>query len=99
MIIRWTTPTVVLKVKGADLTGMDVYVTFRQNGSTVTFEDPGLSYDGEDTDVTVPLTQAETAGLRPGTAKVQVNIVHDGQRDATAIKEVCILGNLLDEEL
>ena len=61
--------------------------------------DVEVTYDGTGnvTTILASLTQEQTGSLRPGKAKVQVNWVGIGSfRDATTIREVDVLSNLLD---
>lgn len=93
---RYTTPTVELAVRGADLTGCECWVSITQGASRIeTQAEPEL--DGEDTTLTVQLTQEQTGMLRQGSARVQVNWIDEGgHRNATTIREVEVDGNLLD---
>lgn len=102
---RYTTPTHDLVVEGIDLTGMDVWVTYRQDGRRLVKMGPdeleSVTYD-EDADestITVSLTQLQTAQFAVGKrAKVQVNFIDsEDRRNATVIKEITISENLLDE--
>lgn len=94
---RYTTPTHELLVEGVDLTGCDVYATYRQGRRTRTIRvEPEQTEEG--TVLHVPFEQIETAEFRVGPVDVQVNWVHpDGQRDATEIASVMATQNLLDE--
>ena len=97
-MIRFTTPTHVHKVKGIDLTGCDVYVSYEQGLTSVDIKAQDLSYDGEDTTVTVPLTQLQTSKFRVGKVTVQINWVHsDGKRNAVGTKEMEISRNLMQK--
>lgn len=100
---RYTTPTNKLVVKGKDLTGTDVYVTYSQgNGAgriVRSIEAETVTFDGEDTEVTVSLSQLETARFSVGSCSVQVNWIVDGKRNATTIAQVPVEANLLEEEL
>lgn len=100
---RFTTPTHELVVRGIDLTGMDVYVTYEQGCRKVTMQPEEVAYDADsgNTTVTVSLSQLQTAQFKPGKrAQVQVNFIDvDGKRNATTVREVNITQNLLDEEL
>lgn len=97
---RWTTPTHTIRVKGIDLTGADVWVTYTQGAKTLEVANPQAAYDGEDTSLEVELTQAQTAGFSTyAPVEVQVNwVTRDGKRDATAIKTVAVERNNLDRE-
>lgn len=97
-MIRYTTPTVTLTVEGVDLTAQEVYVTFQQRNRTLTIQSPSMELSGEDTVITVPLTQVQTGGMSEGTASVQVNWLDgQGHRDATTIGTVEVGRNLLAE--
>ena len=93
---RFTTPTVELTVKGVDLTGYSVYVTFAQTGNVLTIDDATVALVGTDTSIAIPLSQLQTGGMREGTVEVQVNWLDgNGQRDATTIGSIDIERNLL----
>lgn len=95
---RYTTPTHELTVKGVDLTGCDVYVTYKQARNVLTISDPEVEFDGKDTVVTVELSQIQSASFKTGDATVQINwVTPQGARDATNIKQVRIEQNLLEE--
>lgn len=97
-MIRFTTPTHEHKVKGIDLTGCDVYVSYEQGLTSVDIKASDVSYDGEDTTVTVPLTQLQTAKFRVGKVTVQINWVYsDGKRNAVGTKEMEISRNLMQK--
>lgn len=97
---RWTTPTHTIRVKGIDLTGADVWVTYVQGATALEVRNPSMTSDGEDTALTVELTQEQTAGFSPSTpVEVQVNwVTRDGKRDATAIKAIGVERNLMNRE-
>ena len=96
---RFTTPTVTLTVKGVDLTGMDVLVTFTQACHELTVEGPSMTLStGGDTVIEVPLSQVQTGGFVEGTVEVQVNWLDAlGNRDATTVGTIEVERNLLDE--
>ena len=95
-MIRFTTPTHAHRVKGIDLTGCDVWVSYEQGLANVNVKAAAVEYDGQDTVVTVPLTQLQTARFKDGRAMVQINWIHpDGKRNAVRPKEMKIVGNLL----
>lgn len=99
-MIQYTTPTNKHIVKGIDLTGCDVWVSYEQGRVELDIKAADVAFDGEDTTVAVRFTQAQTAGFRPGEAKVQVNWVYpDGARDATRQKTVEVEPNLLNREV
>lgn len=104
---QYTTPSYTLTINGVDLTGCDVYVTFRQGVKTVTIDDPTVTHhaatetEPEKTVIGVSLTQEQTAAFNSRQdADVQVNWidVHE-KRNATNIKAVPVLPNLLPEIL
>lgn len=97
-MIRFTTPTHEHKVKGIDLTGCDVYVSYEQGLVSVDVKATEVSYDGSDSTVTVELTQEQSGRFREGKALVQINWVYpDGKRDATVKKDMDVTGNLLSK--
>lgn len=93
---RYTTPTIELTVRGADLTGCDCWVSIAQGKAKLEIQaTPTL--DGEDTTLTVQLTQEQTGMLSRGDARVQVNwIDQSGNRNATTIRTVEVDGNLME---
>lgn len=97
---RWTTPTHTIRVKAADLTGSDVYVTYTQGKNTLEVFDPPAELDGEDTVLTVELSQEQTASFNASIpVEVQVNwVTRDGKRDATVIKAIDVGRNNLNRE-
>lgn len=97
-IIRWTSPLTELRVVGVDLTTCRVWVSYQQGPRELDVEPVSVALDGEDTVLTVDLTQEQTAAFREGAVKVQVNwVTQEGRRDATVIKSVSVLPNLLEE--
>jgi len=102
-MIQWTTPTLRLTVRGADLTGTDVYATIKQSGrDPIEGEVTSVTYDDEAnaTVVLADFTQAQTGSIRKGEATVQLNIVTvDGRRLATAEKRIEVGDNHIKEVL
>lgn len=97
---RYTTPTVTVTVEGVDITGCDVYVTIAQGQHAATFENAPMELVDSDTAISVDMSQCETAGFRPGLAKVQVNWIDEyGKRNALQEGAIAIDGNLLDRVL
>lgn len=94
---RFTTPTIDLTVEGWDLSGAEAFVTFRQGPRKVTLTDASMELVGEDTIITVDLTQLQTGRFKAGECEVQVNWVEEGKRNATEIRKVEVAQNLLDE--
>ena len=102
-MIQWTTPTLRLTVRGADLTGTSVHATIKQGGrDPIEGEVTSVTYDGE-ADATVVLadfTQEQTGRLRKGEATVQLNFVTpDGRRLAVAEKRIEVGDNHIKEVL
>lgn len=96
---RYTTPTHTIIVSGEDLSNASVWVTYRQANNVVTIESPEVEYaDGRST-ISVVLTEKDTSALNVGNAKVQVNWVIDGVREATEAVNIKITENLLEDEL
>ena len=95
---RFTTPTLTVTVEGADLTEQEVLVTLAQRNRTITVESPAMELVGEDTAISVPLSQLQTGGFREGSVEVQVNWLDGhGHRDATTVATVEVERNLLAE--
>lgn len=96
-MIRYTTPTDELIVKGVDLTGCEVWASYRQRSKKLDVKADSVTYDGTDTTILVPLTQEQTGAFCCGQVAIQVNwLTPEGARDATTIKSVEVGGNLLD---
>ena len=102
-MIQWTTPTLRLTVRGADLTGTDVYATIKQIGrDPIEGEVTSVTYDMDEgaTVVLADFTQAQTGGIRKGEATVQLNFVTvDGRRLATSEKRIKVGNNHIKEVL
>ena len=99
-MIRYTTPTIQIRVKGIDLTeGYRVLVTLRSLGTDITVDGPPMTLDGTDTLIEVQLSQEQTAQLYESTpVHVQVNWVdREGMRNATERATLDVAGNLLDK--
>lgn len=95
---RYTTPTVTVEVEGVDLTTSTVLVTFQQRNSRLTVEGPSMTLQGEDTIISVPLSQLQTGGFAEGSVEVQVNWLDGhGHRDATTVGAIQVERNLLAE--
>lgn len=100
-MIRYTTPSISLKLKDVDLTGNNVYVTLEQMNLklTKTGIDLVIEQDEEDTDISFSLTQEESAMFNFDKAcSIQVNYINSaGVRGASEIKGIPVMRNLLDE--
>ena len=102
-MIQWTTPTLRLTVRGADLTGTDVHATIKQGGrDPIEGEVTSVTYDAESgaTVVLADFTQLQTGKIRHGDATVQLNFVTvDGRRLATSEKRIEVGDNHIKEVL
>ena len=101
-MINYTTPSIPLLVKGIDLTdGYDVYVTLEQENIELTKsgQDISMVKKTNDTEVTIVLTQEESAMFRwNASVMIQVNFIDSaGVRDATNPVTISVMRNLLDK--
>lgn len=104
-MINYTTPSISLVVESVDLTGNDVYVTLEQGSHelTKTGSDLIITTDTHgqqtDTEIVFTLSQTESASFNINkSVSVQVNWINSsGVRDATEIKTIGVMRNLLDE--
>ena len=91
-----TTPAVTFTIKGFDLSGMTVYVTFKSATDILTKSAPDVivSYDSEEEESTVvcKLTQAETLGMNKGSVKAQIRFI-DSSGNAYATSKAVIQMN------
>lgn len=100
VVRRYTSPTQEIVVEGIDITGFDVFVTYRQGATKRTVEPTSSTYADGDTTLTVEWSQTDTARLREGPVEVQVNYVDaSGKRDCTEVAVFEAGRNLLDEEV
>ena len=99
-MIRGTTPTITITV-GCDLTGYDVFVTFEWYSGQLTKTGDDLTVTaGEESVVTVPLTQGDTLAFpEDKTVKVQLRAVKDGDAIATEVGTFTASEVLLEEEI
>ena len=97
---QFTTPVETFRVKGQDLSGATVKVTFSNKARNIvlTIDNPTVTIDGTDSLVEVHLTQAQT-GLFPQNEdiSVEVNWKASGERYGTAIGVIPCEENLLKE--
>lgn len=106
-MINYTTPTYPIIVEGKDLTGQDVWVTFKQGEIKLNKKGADLTITTEthdqvtDTIITTTFSQRETAMFDPGMrVKLMVNYINDqGVRDATNKATIEVFENLLDREI
>lgn len=95
---RYTTPTLTFVWTDIDLTDCEVYVTIAQRG-IMTFSGEDVTI-GEDNEISITLTQEQTAQLKVGTAKLQCNAMYpDGSRKASDVIVLDVTENLLTHEL
>lgn len=97
-MIRYTTPTIEIRVKGVDLTGgYRIWVSLQQGYEVQTIEVESPTLDGSDTLIECELTQRQTAKLSPRKpVTMQVNWIDaDGRRNATVQATDDVLDNLL----
>lgn len=103
MARQYTTPIINLLVKDTDLTGATaVYVSFSNKIRNVSLKitSPTVTSVTGGTQVSVHLTQAQTATFLPGEdVDVQVNWMASGERYATEIATEVWKENLLKEVL
>ena len=95
---RYTTPRILIKIEGADLTGCDVYVTFRQGRREHTVKNPPMQIEGSDTYLEVRLTQLQSARFKHDKpVEVEANVVDSNSyRAATNIVETSLDRQLLE---
>ena len=102
-MIQWTTPTLRLTVRGADLTGTSVHATIKQGGrDPIEGEVTSCVYDADEnaTVVLADFTQVQTGRIRRGEATVQINFVTaEGKRLATSEKRIEVGDNHIREVL
>lgn len=95
-MIRYTTPTHTHIVDDVDLTGCDVYVSYKQGSREAHFPADEVVLEDGNSKITVDLSQKQTGGFKAGKVSVQINWIYpDGRRDAVASKTIEVLDNLL----
>ena len=95
---RGTTPTFTFDVD-TDLTGWDVYITFKQRKVELTRKEPEITPTNDGCVCTVELTQAETLKFKEGKALAHLRAVKDGTAVASTIFEFSVGEILLDGEI
>lgn len=106
-MIQYTTPTLTLRIKNVALANSDaVRLTLQPHdrqtlrGTATTITNPTVTVDGDDTLVTVKLTQQQSAALPVGSVWAQVNwLSTDGTRGATKKANFSVEANLLAEAM
>lgn len=104
-MIKYTTPVLGLLVENRDLTGNDIYVSLEQGKTEATFSGSRLQVgtvtedERTDTTISILLTQEESAAFDFNkSVDVQVNWINaQGIREATNIKNIPVMRNLLDK--
>ena len=97
-MVQATTPTFVLTLPNTiDLSqAANVYFTLKQGA--VEIKKTGDELTVSTNTVSVSLSQAETLGLTPGQARIQLNWTYaDGKRACSNIAHVAVNENLLKE--
>ena len=81
-IERGTTQSLYITIKGLDLTGCDIYVTFRQGGVVLTKNTmESVAYANNATRIQLQLTQEETMAFKTGeSGKVQVRWIGSDEK-------------------
>lgn len=101
---RYTTPTKTIRVEGVDLTSYDMMLSLRQligysnnaHEVDIGLDDLTVETDGDDTLVTVTLTQEQTGGFVAGMVDAQLNYGAGTARMATGIFQLEMRRNLLN---
>lgn len=98
-MIRGTTPTYIIKIKGDNLKDATPYVTISQGETEITKSGDELIADRDDKSciLAVSLTQEETLKLAKGRAEIQVRWVNnDGIAGATDLRYMKVKPILLE---
>lgn len=102
VIVQGTTPFLMLRIRGYDLSrAAVVLVTIFSGGKLYDFQGDRVTVtaDGSDTLLMVHLTQEDTLALMPKTGRLQVRW-RDGQNEAYATEIVPVdIGNVLRKEV
>lgn len=96
---KYTTPIEQLTVEDIDLSTAQIYVTIKNDRTTLTFTGDRLDvdFDGTDTVINLHLTQEESGSFAVGSVWVQVNWLMDGERNATEVVRLDVQSNLLNK--
>lgn len=99
-MIKGTTPTILINIKGSNLQDSTPYVTIKQGSYELTKSGKDLikSYDDNSCTLAIELSQEDTLGFDADKAEIQVRWVYEsGKAWATTIKTIQIKQVLLDE--
>ena len=106
-MIQYTTPTITMRIKNVALSQTDVVRLTLQpwskdakapRGEATTIASPSVEVDGDDSLVSVKLTQEQSAALPVGQVMMQTNWKStDGTRGATKRVPFSVESNLLSE--
>lgn len=97
-MIRLTTPTIPIRVRGGNILGNNVKVifTFAQGCNRVDIAPDAMESTDDGVICTVNLTQLQTGQFTAGQVDVQVNVIDSNNlRAASAFRSVYIGSNLL----
>jgi len=99
---RGTTPTIPIRVKGVDLTGVHAFLTFEnpRTKEQLTLESPRdftFYIDGEDSISTITLTQEQTLSLNASAHDVQIRWINEsGSASTTKVQKINVNNVLLE---
>lgn len=96
---RGTTPTITINVKGETFDNSTIFVTLAQDSVeiTKTGEDVVKTVVGENSTLSIYLTQEETLSLTKGNARIQIRWINsDGSAFASPIKVIGVDTILLE---
>lgn len=99
---QFTTPVLLLTVKDQLIADKEIWVTLKGIDTTLTLKTPAIyvTETEKDTNISVYLTQEQTAKFRPHeSAAIQVNWMNETIRCATNIAYVRVADNILKEIL
>lgn len=98
-----TTPALSMAIKGADVSGMKAFVSFKRGQDILTKSgsDVTMEYDStnEKTILTVKLTQEETLAMRQGDAIVQCRFIDSNDEAYATDKAVLNVEDVIYKEV
>lgn len=100
-IRQGTTPAIEITAIGEQIAGATVYVTIDQGDIQITKSnrnnDPAVTVEeaGDDTKVTMILSQSDTLTLRPGAGKVQLRWIYEDGTSGTSDNGYVEIGEAL----